>query len=131
MQFRDVELVGVGLYEALPAIYAHHSYGVNAGVTLETFERIDQYWLVADIEKLFRDVLPHAVARTACYDDCYVHKVWCVRECTKKSPDSFLGVEGVGGFPCCILFHECHGVRGNHQLLVGRYHYYLYLRVRC
>lgn len=62
LQFRDVELVGVGPDEALPTLYAHHAYGVNVGVTLETFERIDQYWLVADVEKLFRYVLAHAIA---------------------------------------------------------------------
>ena len=73
LQLRDAELVGVGPHHALPSLYAHHAYLVDAVMPLESLEGVDEHGLVVDVDKLFGYVLPHSVAGASGKYDCYVH----------------------------------------------------------
>ena len=63
---RDVELVGVGLQDDIPSFEAYHADGIDKGMVLKGFHRVDDDRDVVDGHKLLGNVLPHSVACSSC-----------------------------------------------------------------
>ena len=76
LELIDAELPGIGPQHLVPAVDADDLDGVDAGMFLEAFERIDEDGLVVDIQELFRDVLAHPGAGSAGDDDGNGHNLY-------------------------------------------------------
>lgn len=75
IKFCNTELVAISTKCLLPAVNADNNNFIDLWMTLEGFQRIDDDGLVIYIEKLFGDVLMHALAGTASDDKCDIHVV--------------------------------------------------------
>ena len=58
----------------MPTIKAHHIYGINHRMLLETLQCVYENRLVIYIYKLFGDVLPHTIAGSSGYNQRNIHK---------------------------------------------------------
>ena len=57
----------------MPSIQTDDLNGIYLRMTLKAFKRIDYHRLIIHIDKLFRYILPHTMARATCYYYRIVH----------------------------------------------------------